>query len=144
MDGTGRAHVGIAANMFCTQCGKVMRVAPQHVRITVACPHCGNQLEPWRVLGLSVTPAASPIPTEEYYKDYTGYSYRGKVVAGVLGILLGWVGAHRFYLGFHGIGVLQIVVTVLTGGAGGVWGFVEGILCLTGNMRDAEGLPLRD
>jgi TM2 domain-containing membrane protein YozV len=65
-------------------------------------------------------------------------------VAGVLGVLLGPLGVHRFYLGFIGIGLLQAAVTFVTLGIGGVWGFIEGVLCLTGPvMRDVDGLPLR-
>ncbi len=72
---------------------------------------------------------------------------KSKVVAGVLGILLGSFGIHRFYLGYTTIGIVQIVVTILTCGIGGLWGFVEGILYLVGaeNFRtDASGRPLRD
>jgi TM2 domain-containing membrane protein YozV len=65
-------------------------------------------------------------------------------VAGVLGVLLGPLGVHRFYLGYVGIGVVQVIVTFITVGFGGLWGFIEGVLCLTGPvMRDADGLPLR-
>lgn len=71
---------------------------------------------------------------------------KSKVVAGVLGILLGGFGVHRFYLGYTTIGIVQIVVTVLTCGIGAVWGLVEGILILVGSTitTDAEGRPLAD
>jgi TM2 domain-containing membrane protein YozV len=72
------------------------------------------------------------------------YSPRRKLVAGLLGIFLGSLGVHRFYLGFVGLGIVQIIVTLMTGGIGGIWGFIEGILCLTGNLHDVEGRPLRD
>ena len=77
--------------------------------------------------------------------DWTGYSWRNRWVAGALGVLLGPWGVHRFYLGYVGIGVLQIVVTILTVGFGGLWGFIEGVLCLVGAWpaHDADGLPLR-
>lgn len=70
---------------------------------------------------------------------------KSKIVAGILGIVLGSLGVHRFYLGFVGIGLLQILVTAVTCGAGGLWGFIEGILLLAGSMdRDARGAPLKD
>ncbi|MBW7905709.1 MAG: TM2 domain-containing protein [Phycisphaerae bacterium] len=70
---------------------------------------------------------------------------KSKIVAGILGIVLGSLGVHRFYLGFVGIGLLQILVTAVTCGAGGLWGFIEGILLLVGSMdRDARGVPLKD
>lgn len=70
---------------------------------------------------------------------------KSRIVAGVLGLFLGWCGVHRFYLGFTGVGIAQIIVTVCTLGVGGIWGFVEGILYLVGALTvDAEGRPLRD
>lgn len=67
-----------------------------------------------------------------------------KVVAGVLGILLGGFGAHHFYLGSMGSGFILLAVTLVGGiitcgfGAmlGGVAGIVEGIMILV--MSDAE------
>lgn len=70
---------------------------------------------------------------------------RSKMAAGLLGVFLGAVGVHRFYLGYTGIGIAQIVVTVVTFGFGSIWGFVEGILILTGNInKDASGNSLAD
>ncbi|WP_127129987.1 NINE protein [Georgenia sp. SYP-B2076] len=67
-------------------------------------------------------------------------------MAGVLGILLGGLGIHRFYLGYTGIGILQIVVTILTFGLGHLWGLVEGVLYLVSRTGyysvDADGRPL--
>jgi TM2 domain-containing membrane protein YozV len=53
-----------------------------------------------------------------------------KMVAGILGILLGAFGVHKFYLGYTKEGIIQIVVTVFTCGFGGLIGLVEGILYL--------------
>lgn len=70
---------------------------------------------------------------------------RSKLAAGLLGVFLGAWGVHRFYLGFTGIGVAQIFVTLCTCGIGGLWGFIEGILILTGSINvDFEGKPLKD
>ena len=84
-------------------------------------------------------------PAQQVARQQAAYEERrSKVVAGLLGIFLGGFGIHRFYLGYVGIGIAQIVVTVLTLGVGSIWGFVEGILLLVGAMdRDAEGRPLR-
>ncbi len=65
-------------------------------------------------------------------------------IAGALGIILGFAGMHRLYLGFYWLGILQIAVTYFSGGYGVVWGFVEGVLLLTGHMyKDAKGRPLK-
>lgn len=71
---------------------------------------------------------------------------KSKLVAGILGILVGWAGVHRFYLGYTAIGVAQILVTFITCGAGYIWGLIEGILILVGSTitTDADGRPLKD
>ena len=71
-------------------------------------------------------------------------SEKSKVTAGLLGILLGAFGAGRFYLNQPGIAVAQIAVTWLTCGIGGIWPLGDGIMMLTGSVRDEHGRPLRD
>ena len=67
------------------------------------------------------------------------------LTAGLLGIFLGSIGVHRFYLGYTSIGVLQILVTIATFGLGALWGMIEGVLILSGSgiTTDADGRPLR-
>lgn len=63
-----------------------------------------------------------------------------KIVAGILGILLGAFGIHKFYLGYTKEGVIMLLVTLLTLGFGGfvmgVIGLIEGILYLTKSDED--------
>ena len=59
-----------------------------------------------------------------------------KLVAGILGILLGSLGIHKFYLGYSKEGIIQIVITLVTCGAGGLIGLVEGIIYLTKTDED--------
>jgi len=54
-----------------------------------------------------------------------------RVVAGILGILLGAFGAQRFYLGDTKGGIIRLVIGVVTCGAGGIIGLIEGIMYLT-------------
>ena len=54
-----------------------------------------------------------------------------KVLAGILGIVLGGFGVHRFVLGDTKGGVIRIVITLVTCGMGGIIGLVEGIIYLT-------------
>lgn len=54
-----------------------------------------------------------------------------KVIAGVLGILFGGLGVHRFILGDTKGGLIRLVITVVSCGAGSLIGFVEGIIYLT-------------
>jgi len=105
--------------------------------------------------GYGVMPAYGyPDPSNPYGRDaaapfgrdpYTGepYSDKSKVTAGVLEILLGPFGAGRFYLDQPGTAVAQIAVTWLTCGIGGIWPLIDGILMLTGKVRDKNGRQLR-
>lgn len=69
---------------------------------------------------------------------------KSKLIAGLLGIFLGAVGAHRLYLGFYGIAIAQLALTVATLGFGVLWGFVEGCLILLDRIdKDAKGRDLK-
>lgn len=70
------------------------------------------------------------------------YSDKQKLAAGLLNILLPF-GIGRFYIGDNGTGVAQLLVTILTCGIGALWSFIDGILMLTGEPKDAQGRPLR-
>jgi TM2 domain-containing membrane protein YozV len=86
---------------------------------------------------------AGPDPTAPWGRHpITGepYSEKQKIVAGLLQIFLGTFGAGRFYLGYTGIAVAQL----LTCGGLGIWALIDGILILTGKVRDPQGRPLRD
>ncbi len=107
--------------MYCSSCGQIIK------RRAEICVHCGVRM---REAGSSI--------------DLSQYSEKSRVVAGVLGILLGSIGVHRFYLGNIGIGIIQIVVTIITFGIGSLWGFIEGIIIIAGgNWKDADGKPLK-
>jgi TM2 domain-containing membrane protein YozV len=54
-----------------------------------------------------------------------------KLTAGICGILLGAWGVHKFILGYTTEGIIQIVITLVTCGIGGIVGIIEGIIYLT-------------
>jgi TM2 domain-containing membrane protein YozV len=64
-----------------------------------------------------------------------GSGEKTKVVAGVLGILLGAFGVHKFYLGYNKEGIIMLVVTLVSCGTlamvSSIIGLVEGIMYLT-------------
>lgn len=67
-----------------------------------------------------------PEPQPQYRPD------NKKVAAGILAILLGGLGVHKFVLGYTTEGILQIVFTIITCGiAGSLIGLIEGIIYLT-------------
>ena len=90
--------------------------------------------------------AVSNVPPVAAPPAVVAVNAKSRVAACLLGIFLGGLGIHRFYLGYTGIGVAQIIVTICTCGIGQLWGFVEGILIIAGAAitTDAEGRPLRD
>jgi len=47
------------------------------------------------------------------------------------------------YAGHVGLGVGQLVVTIVTCGIGALWPFIDGIVMLAGDSKDGNGLPLR-
>lgn len=104
---------------FCISCGTQMEDSQQF------CPSCGAAQN---AAGTTAAPAQEG---------------KSKMAAGLLGIFLGAWGVHNFYLGNTGRGIAQIIVTIVTCGAGGLWGLIEGILILTGSINtDADGRPL--
>jgi len=66
-------------------------------------------------------------------RDDNGMTRR--VIAGILAILLGSLGIHKFYLGYNTEGIIMLLVSVVTCGIAGavmhVIGIIEGILYLT-------------
>ena len=59
-----------------------------------------------------------------------------KLVAGILALLLGSLGVHKFILGYTQEGIIQIVITIITCGIGGIIPFIEGILYLAKSDAD--------
>lgn len=60
--------------------------------------------------------------------------------AALFAFFLGFLGAHRFYVGKVGTGILQAV----TLGGLGMWALVDLILIITGNFRDKDGIRLTE
>ena len=93
-------------------------------------------------------PAGYPgaYPAAYYGVDAYGrpLSDKSKLTAGLLQIFLGGFGVGRFYLGYTNIGVLQLVVSVVTCGIGSIWGLIDGIMILIGNVPDPQGRMLRE
>ena len=42
-----------------------------------------------------------------------GYAQKSKIVAGLLGLFLGTLGVHNFYLGYTGKAVAQLLLTLI-------------------------------
>lgn len=130
--------------MFCKNCGKEIdnnAAVCVHCGVAVGngvnfCPNCGAQTAPGAAVCTQCGVAlAQPIPAGEQ---------KSKLTAGLLGILLGGLGIHNFYLGYTGKGIAQIALSFCFG-IGYIWGLIEGIMILTGSIKvDAKGIPLKD
>ena len=59
-----------------------------------------------------------------------------KLPAGLCGIFLGWLGIHKFLLGYTKQGIIQIIISLVTCGAGGIVVLIEGIIYLTKTDED--------
>ena len=137
--------------MYCRNCGN--QVDP-HAAVCVKCGYqngtglnyCGNcGAETMQGAAVCIRCGIALGPQYVYYNN----EQKSKLAAGLLGIFLGSLGIHNFYLGYTGKAVAQLLITVLTLGIGsiitGIWGLVEGILILTGSINvDGKGIPLRE
>ena len=96
-----------ADEVYCRACGQVIKKEAE------ICPKCG------------VRQKGPPSSDSEGGKS--------KIVAGILAILVGGIGVHKFYLGHIGMGILYLCFSWT--GIPSLIGLVEGIIYLT--MTDA-------
>lgn len=133
--------------MFCRACGS--QFAAPGASICVACgtprgmgnqfcPQCAAPTQPSAVLCLKCGTSLTGIDV---------VSPKSKIAAGLLGIFLGALGIHNFYLGYIGKGVVQLIVSIvglfllaIPTAAMGLWGLIEGIMILAGGIKkDGKG-----
>jgi TM2 domain-containing membrane protein YozV len=94
---------------FCYACGAVIDAA------AVACPTCGTPQPSTTALAVRSEKRILP--------------------AALLCFFLGVFGAHRFYVGKVGTGILQLC----TLGGFGIWWLVDMIMIVVGSFKDADG-----
>lgn len=59
-----------------------------------------------------------------------------KVLAGVLALIFGYLGVHKFILGYTKEGLIQLGLSVVSCGLAGIIPFIEGIIYLTKSDED--------
>lgn len=119
---------------------------------TSFCPHCGRPTGPNAAVCTSCGRALSN----------SSNGSKSKMTAGLLGIFLGGVGAHDFYLGNTVKAIIHVIlflvgfftitadydvylflIMLILGSS--IWGLIDGIMILTGKIsKDARGIPLKD
>ena len=62
------------------------------------------------------------------------------LITEILSFLVGFLGVHRFYTGYIGIGIAQL----LTLGGCGIWSFIDFIMISIGKYKDAKGQDLEE
>ena len=109
---------------YCTKCGAVNDDTAQY---------CANCQAPLNAVGSGYQPMQSVNPGA--MTDWKAMGGDKKMVAGILAILLGSLGVHKFILGYTTEGVIMLLVSVLSCGMlaviPSVIGIVEGIMYLT-------------
>ena len=102
------------AMVYCRGCGKeIHETAP-------TCPNCGAP---------QVTPDDAP-----------GGTTKRILPAFLLCFFLGWAGAHRFYVGKIGTGILML----FTGGVFGLLWLYDFIMIVVGSFTDQDGNKLTE
>ena len=168
------ARCGTRAGMgtnFCSSCGS--RIAPG----VAFCNTCGMRLsapnnpgggypalpgQPVNYINYNIGGSAGGYPGGGYNFPGGGNNNmprKSRVVAGLLGIFLGQLGIHDFYLGFMGRAIMLLTLSLIgwllsccTGGLSLLlviftffFGLTEGIMILCGTIKvDGYGNPLDD
>ena len=115
-------------DVFCKYCGTRIK------HVTYYCSNCGKEID--NIDSLCI------------YCGYQNkdnrqrYSVKSRVIAGILGIFVGGLGIHNFYLGYSSKGFIQLLCTLLgpltlgiSSLISGIWGLVEGIMILAGYIK---------
>jgi len=74
----------------------------------------------------------------QYAYGAPGGSGKSKTTAGILGLLLGGLGVHYFYIGKPGGGLLCLLLTVVTCGLWGILTLVQCIMMLTMSQEEFD------
>jgi TM2 domain-containing membrane protein YozV len=127
--GTFRASTPLAR----PQCQRRTMSVPVSGGSTAFCRACGRPMDPKSVMCINcgVMQDGGGLQTEGAMLR----SDKRILPAALLCFFVGVFGAHRFYVGKIGTGLLQL----FTIGGLGIWWLIDMILILTGSFRDGDG-----
>lgn len=124
------------AENICPQCG-----APIDVGAT-ECRFCGEKLAVQQATQQVQQPQPQVVIQQSAHQSVyvTGinpsWPVKNKLVAGLLGIFLGGIGVHKFYMGKIGMGIIYILFCWT--GIPAIVGFIEGIIYLCSNDENFQ------
>lgn len=105
---------------YCTKCGAINDDLAQY------CTSCQAPLSP---VSSGYQPLQSVHPGA--MTDWKALGADKKITVGICAILVGWLGVHKFILGYTTEGVIQLVIGLLTCGLSNIFSIIEGIIYLT-------------
>ena len=128
--------------MYCRNCGQSVDDK------AIACPQCG--VVPWKENKFCSNCGATTQPNQimcvkcgsSLVQKGSGVYGKSRIAAGILGIVLGWLGIHKFYLGYTKEGLIMLLVSILGSFIKigpfvmGIIGLIEGITYLVKSDED--------
>lgn len=110
--------------LYCPQCGEKMDADQRY------CTSCG-----WDAEAPEEPPPLPQRGPVESPRDLGPASDKNRLTALLLCVLLGWLGAHRFYIDKVGTGLLFLI----SFGFLGVGVIYDAVMLATGELKDGEG-----
>jgi TM2 domain-containing membrane protein YozV len=112
---------------YCTKCGAPNDEFAQY------CTNCQTPL--------TATPAGSGYQPMQSVNpgsmmDWKAMGADKKIPAGICAILVGWLGVHKFILGYTTEGIIQLVLGIVSCGLTSILSIIEGIIYLTKSDED--------
>ncbi len=86
--------------MYCSNCGKKIDSNAKF------CPYCGAKV------GISDLPSNLFATPKTFHE--TEYSNKNRTTAGILGLFLGVIGVHNFYLGHKTKGIVKVAFSIIS------------------------------
>ena len=111
---------------YCTKCGAVNDDLAQY------CTQCQTPLT--SIGGSGYQPMQSVHPGA--VTDWKAMGADKKVTAGICAILVGWLGVHKFILGYTTEGIIQLALGIVTCGITNILSIIEGVIYLTKSDED--------
>ena len=123
--------------VFCKYCGEAID------KDAVICPKCGKQVGQLRTESAPQAQQPQIVINNANTNTNTntsgmGYPNKSKMVALLLCLFLGNLGAHRFYVGKFGTGLIWL----FTLGLMGIGTLVDLVMIIIGSFKDKMGMPL--